>query len=78
MIAHLQTSYYRAQAEALLTAGTKLLPGRLQAEGLFIGLKTRDPTANATCLQELEARFIAENKLDRFWQRTPVPFEALC
>ncbi|MFM7608764.1 MAG: hypothetical protein ACKO9A_07810 [Alphaproteobacteria bacterium] len=67
-----------AQAEALLTEYLKLLPGQVEAEGLLTQLKTRDPTAIATYLHDLEARFIAENKLDRFWQRTPFPFEASC
>jgi hypothetical protein len=78
LIPHLQASYYLGQAEALLTEYLKLLPGQVEAEGLLTQLKTRDPTAIATYLHDLEARFIAENKLDRFWQRTPFPFEASC
>ena len=63
------------QAEALLTENLKLLPTRAMAEGLLTQLKTRNPTAIAAYLHQLEANFINDNKLDRFWQRTPFPFE---
>ncbi|MCA3420082.1 MAG: hypothetical protein INF88_14390 [Roseomonas sp.] len=63
------------QAEALLTEYMKLMPTRAVAAGLLAELKTRNPTAIAAYLHQLEANFINDNKLDRFWQRTPFPFE---
>jgi hypothetical protein len=45
------------------------------AEGLLTQLKTRNPTAIAAYLHQLESIFIKDNKLDAFWQRTPFPFE---
>jgi len=65
-----------AQAEELLTEYLKLLPTRNAAAGLLTQLKTRNPTAIATYLHQLEANFIKDNKLDAFWQRAPFPFEA--
>jgi hypothetical protein len=64
-----------AQAEALLSEYLKLLPSRVEAEGLLTQLKTRNPTAIAAYLHQLEAIFIKDNKLDAFWQRAPFPFE---
>ena len=65
-----------AQAEALLSEYLKLLPSRVEAEGLLTQLKTRNPTAIAAYLHQLEAIFIKDNKLDLYWQRAPFPFEA--
>jgi len=63
------------QAEDLLTEYLKLLPGQAKAEGLLTQLRTRNPTAIATYLHQLEAIFIKDNKLDAFWQRALFPFE---
>jgi hypothetical protein len=44
-------------------------------EDILRVLRTGDTAAIAACLHALEARTIARDGLERFWRRTPFPFE---